>query len=174
MASQLTTASGKEHKCGYGRCPIRHKTALTQRFVTGCDKMVHTSCFNFLCLTKNSLNHFSDKHPEAVVCGKRHYDATVKMINQSSIPIQNQNIAWNKDGKNGPDDRDNSEHFIVSVMTHKTNVNLPQKNVNKRIKSNTETSSACNRVKIARNIRWKDRSNQVNPRLNKSEGSREP
>ena len=117
MASQLTTTTGIEHKCGCGRCPIRHSTALTQCFVTGCDKMVHSSCFNFLCLTKNSLNHFSDKHPEAVVCGKRHYDAAVKMINQSSIPIQNQNIAWNRDGKKGPDDQRNSEYFIVMFMT---------------------------------------------------------
>ena len=50
------------------------------------------------------------------------------------------------------------------VGAHKTNVNSSAKNLNNRIKSNNESSSVHNRLKIARQVRWKDMRSQVNPR----------
>ena len=45
-----------------------------------------------------------------------------KMVSQSKLPIQNQNISWDKDGENSPDDPMTSAHILIKFMTTPGNI----------------------------------------------------
>ena len=67
----------------------------------------------FFVLCKNGIDHFNPSNKDAVVYNKRHYDAYLKKITASTIPAENRNIPWDKDGAKGPDDPNNSEDFLL-------------------------------------------------------------
>ena len=103
MLSQLAAASlikpGKEYKCTFSLYPMWHHSQKIKFFVEDCDSMVHPSCYDFLCINKQTLDHFSGDYPTAVVCSKHCHNKAQKMVNKSVLPIKLQNLAWNRNVK---------------------------------------------------------------------------
>ena len=67
--NQATPSSSTDFKCGHTQCSIRHQVVMCECFA--CDKMAHHACYQHVCLNKNKVQHFSNDHPDAVVCCKK-------------------------------------------------------------------------------------------------------
>ena len=86
--SKPTVALINEHKYRYSYYPVHYQLPMCKCFISSYDKMIHVLHYNFLYLTKNHLNHFSNNYPKVFVYGKVHYNLAEKMVSQSKLPIK--------------------------------------------------------------------------------------
>ena len=102
-------------KCSIKGCPYKTVSPVIACAHDGCANVCHRECYNFLATRKNGLEPLAEcsGFEDVAVCTKKHYDTVKKKALRSSKDNNNVNVAWNKDGKNGPDDPNTSESIIL-------------------------------------------------------------
>ena len=112
-------ASPVNFECSVKSCPFKAEGTFIQCYADGCNNVTHLECCDFLVLRKNGVDHFSDDPnlQGAVVCCKRHCDAAKRKAAALSVPSENRNIPWNKDGPMGHDDPTTSESTVLDWWT---------------------------------------------------------
>ena len=93
MAS-ATSSTVKNHKCSVKGCPFKHESTLMQCSEEGRTNVIHPECYNFLVLTRNQIEHFSEdvERCHDVACGKRYWDSIKKRLLVASKPINSRNM----------------------------------------------------------------------------------
>ena len=102
-------------KCSIKGCPYKTVSPVVACSHEGCTSVCHGECYNFLVLRKNGLEPLGECRgfEDIIVCRKKHYNSVKKKIVTAFQDNSNVNVAWNKDGKNGPDDPNTSESIIL-------------------------------------------------------------
>jgi hypothetical protein len=108
--------------CHFRSCPYnkRRWIQLPPRLFTclakDCGKVIHFECYNKFVLDKHKMhNPFPDDY-EAACCSKAHLMKAVKMKQKAAADV-GANIPWDKDGKDGPDDPQNSMAILMEWLT---------------------------------------------------------
>jgi hypothetical protein len=106
-------------KCHHRSCPLGKKTGPAFQLLEcchhKCDKVMHFACYERFVLLKNAIeNPFPDK-PETVFCTKLHLNRGSNYIKTDDEAFKN--IQWDKDGKDGADDPNNSMSVLLDWLT---------------------------------------------------------
>jgi hypothetical protein len=115
-------------RCKFRSCRV--STANTPRiecYAPGCDRALHSFCYDLGVLRKNLLGHFDASNPEhpflKIACKKEcHKKAYRHFANMNANP-EDRNIPWNRDGHGGEDDPNNSENILIGWLQHPGNYN---------------------------------------------------
>jgi hypothetical protein len=121
---QITPENSEDavHPCSFKSCKFRRSSAQMRQcasFKFGCEKYVHSYCFgNFLA--KNDLDALIDPEDETTycVCSKRCYNKVKNGLanNTYYAPGDTTRLGWDKDGRNGPQDINNSLKLLFDWM----------------------------------------------------------
>ena len=105
-------------KCASHRCKATVCVKLCS--APGCNKYICISCVENLIL-KHGLESLNDPDdnltPILHFCNKKCYRVVMRVINSADY-LQ---IPWNKDGKNGEDDSNNSMALLIKWLTKQGN-----------------------------------------------------
>jgi hypothetical protein len=113
-------------KCNFRSCVIdKPDIPKIECFAPGCDRFFHSYCYDLGVLRKNYLEHFDPSNSEdpfsKIACTKDcHKKAFRHYANLSANP-EDRNIPWNRDGRHGKDDPNNSENILISWLRHPGN-----------------------------------------------------
>ena len=114
MASRSTI-----NKCDIKNCPFTLPTPVLTCCAKDCDRKCHIACFQKLVLERYGLTAVDGPEGEELVaCTKKH---SLAVARESCIPINDQNIRWDRDGKEGPQDPNHSEATIIEWLQTKDN-----------------------------------------------------
>jgi hypothetical protein len=85
-----------------------------------CNRVFHSFCYDIGVLSKHFLPHFNEEetqHPYAhVVCKKECYGKAKRHYANMSADPEDRNIPWNKDGRLGENDPNNSENILIAWL----------------------------------------------------------
>ena len=96
-------------KCSARGC-VGCTSVVVDCYVADCPKKVHINCHQGLIVQKHKVNQLVDpaNNDELYVCSKTCYNKVEKaIVNQPS------RIPWDKDGRNGPNDPNNSMKVLL-------------------------------------------------------------
>ena len=111
------TAQQSDDRCSRRGCPKDHDNSdLGKCNAQGCGRSMHVTCCEQVVYEKNKLSLLLDDDEETLlVCTKKCYDKVKKKIDEERN--DNSRILWNKDGRLGPDDPNNSEAILIKWLT---------------------------------------------------------
>jgi hypothetical protein len=94
-------------------------------YAPGCDRAFHSFCYDQGVLRKNGLGHFDGlnlEHPFLKIACKKdcHRKAFRHHANMTADP-EDRNIPWNRDGREGDSDPNNSENILITWLQHPSN-----------------------------------------------------
>ena len=120
--TQNEAATAVQPSCQFRSCPynkrrwIQSPPRLFTCLAKDCGKVMHFECYNKFVLEKHKIhNPFPDNY-EATCCSKAHVMKALKMQQKASADA-GANIPWDKDGKDGPDDPQNSMAILMEWLT---------------------------------------------------------
>lgn len=97
--------------CSRRYCKVTKTVVLFKCANPGCSKHMHQACCKATVLEKFDLPELPSASDEyIVVCTKKCYE---KVVSENS---KSQTLLWNKDGKNGPDDKNHSEAILLNWL----------------------------------------------------------
>ena len=104
-------------KCGAVGCPSLDEVVLPC-FAEACDKVVHHPCYHRAVVKRFSVDPLVDPvtHSDIVVCSKTCHNKVEK-----AIIHQPTRLPWDKDGRNGPDDPNNSMNILMEWLMEEGN-----------------------------------------------------
>mgnify|MGYP005861582479 CR=1 FL=1 len=104
-------------KCGAVGCKLPNSDIVTCNN-EGCTKKVHMSCYKRAVLERHGADPLIDPVKECglIVCSKTCYNKVEKaIVNQPT------RLPWDKDGKYGPDDPNNSMNILLNWLLEEGN-----------------------------------------------------
>ena len=127
-AAALNAASHKAlvkaYRCSIQGCKVSDDTPKLRCSSDGCHKTCHADCYirkilnGSVTRTHFVSNEVPDHTLDKAVCSVKCYR---KCYQKMYVDIQSRNVPWNKDGKQGPDDPNNSEAILYEWLTEPGN-----------------------------------------------------
>ena len=114
----------KAYRCSIQGCKVSEESPKLRCSSDTCNKMCHTECYIRKILdgsikrTHFISNAVPDNTLDKAACSVKCYR---KCYQKLYVDIQSRNVPWNKDGKNGPDDPNNSEAILYEWLTEPGN-----------------------------------------------------
>jgi hypothetical protein len=125
MATPPPAPSTKCHYCSCG--VVGSKVTRINCYAPGCDRVFHLYCYSQGVLIKNNLEHFDDNNTEhpflKIACKKGCYKKALRHQANMSVNPEDRNIPWNRDGREGRQDLNNSKNIIIAWLWHPSNYN---------------------------------------------------
>jgi hypothetical protein len=128
---QITPENSEDavHPCSFKNCKFRRSSTQMRQcaaFKFGCDKHIHSFCYgNFIA--KNELDALIDPEDETTycVCSKRCYNKVKNTLANNTYysPGDTTRLRWENDGRNGPQDINNSLKLLFDWMGENGAVN---------------------------------------------------
>ena len=115
-------------KCHYRSCGVAGpNNPRINCYAPGCDRAFHSYCYDLGVLRKNLLGHFDLRNLQApflkIACKKDCYRKAYRHHANVTADPEDRNIPWNRDGRGGDDDPNNSENILIAWLQHPGNYN---------------------------------------------------
>jgi hypothetical protein len=117
------------NKCHYRSCAVLVGSDVPRLicYAPGCDRVFHSYCYDLGVLRKNILVHFDDGNKEhpflKIACRKNCYKKAFRHHKNMAADPEARNIPWNRDGRGGGDDPNNSENILIAWLKLPGNYN---------------------------------------------------
>ena len=137
------------HKCSVKKCKTGNSPVYACRFAK-CEKHICGACYYTDLLGKNNLPVLKTTESDDVVaCTLRHYKSLAKpkkVVKPATKPVT---IRWLLDGRNGPDDPNNSESILMKWICEEGNYSKYKGKDNNAVGRKTGCKTAgCSKIKV--------------------------
>jgi hypothetical protein len=116
-------ATVPEVVCCIKQCKFKHSTEQLRRCAShpyGCTKFIHSYCYGTQFIVKSNLEPLVDPTDNTTycACSKRCYNKVKTAIgNNTYNNEEDSRSVWGKDGREGPEDINNSMKILLDLMT---------------------------------------------------------
>ena len=115
-------------KCHYRSCRFAGSNhPRITCYAPGCDRALHSFCYDLGVRRKNVLDHFDPSNLEPpfskIACRKDCFKKAFRHLSNVTADPEDRNIPWNRDGREGGDDPNNSENILIAWLQHPGNYN---------------------------------------------------